>query len=114
MDLTGCHVLAIDDDPVALRALESHLSKKGCTVTTASNGSAGLESVTADMSVALIDLRMPGLSGLDCLNYLNEHHPTIAVIILTASSDVDSAVEAMKQGALQYICLLYTSDAADE
>ena len=68
MDLAGCHVLAIDDDPVALRALESHLSKKSCTVTTASNGSEGLESVTADMSVALIDLRMPGLSGLDCLN----------------------------------------------
>ena len=103
MDLTGCHVLAIDDDPVGLRALESHLSKKGCVVTTASNGSAGLESVTADMSVALIDLRMPGLSGIDCLNYLNEHHPSIAVIILTASSEVDSAVEAMKQGAFQYI-----------
>ena len=102
-DLSGCHVLAIDDDPVALRALEGHLSKIGCVVTTASNGSEGLESVSTDMSVALIDLRMPGLSGLDCLDYLNEHHPSIAVIILTASSEVDSAVEAMKQGAFQYL-----------
>ncbi len=102
-DLTGCHVLAIDDDPVALRALERHLSRKGCNVTTATSGSEGLESVSSEISVALIDLRMPGLSGLDCLSYLNEHNPTISVIILTASLDVDSAVEATKQGAFQYI-----------
>lgn len=102
-DLTGCHVLAIDNDPVALRALERHLSKNGCTVTTASSGAEGLEAVSTDMSVALVDLRMPGLSGLDCLKYFNKHHPNIAVIILTASTEVDSAVDAMKEGAFQYI-----------
>ena len=111
IDLTGCHVLAVDDDPVALRALESHLTGRGCVVTTASSGSEGLELISADTSVALIDLRMPGLSGLDCLNYLNENHPTIAVIILTASSDVDSAVEAMKRGAFQYIAKPFNPQA---
>ena len=46
---------------------------------------------------------MPGISGLDCLKYLREHHPLVSAIILTASSEVEDAVEAMKQGAFQYI-----------
>ena len=102
-DLVGCHVLAIDDDPVSLRALERHLSKRGCQITTASSGEAGLELITSETSVALIDMVMPGISGLDCLKYLREHHPLVSAIILTASSEVEDAVEAMKQGAFQYI-----------
>ena len=103
IELQDCRVLAIDDDPVALRALERHLQRNGCHVTTASSGAEGLEKVTTETAIALIDLRMPGLSGLDCLEFLQKNHPEIPVIILTASSDIDSAVEAMKQGAFQFI-----------
>lgn len=109
--LLDCHVLAIDDDPVALCALERHLVNRGCRVTTASNGRDGLEQVTLDMSVALVDMKMPDLSGLDCLKYLREHHPEIRVIIVTASSDVDSAVSAMQEGAFQYVTKPFGPDS---
>ena len=101
--LSGINVVAMDDDPVALKALERHLLKRGCGVSTARNGEDGLELLTDDVSVALIDMRMPGLSGLDCLKYLNQYHPAVKVIFVTGSSDVSMAVEAMKQGAFQYV-----------
>ena len=103
VDLRGCRVLAVDDDPVALRALQKHLQNKGCAVTTASDGESGLESITEDTSVALIDLRMPGLDGLECLHRIKKKFPALPVIILTASSEIASAVKAMKAGAFQYI-----------
>ncbi|MEM7454499.1 MAG: sigma-54 dependent transcriptional regulator [Planctomycetota bacterium] len=102
--LQGVHVVAIDDDPVALRALETHLSRRGCIVQTSGNGSDGLELIDDSVAVALIDMRMPGLSGLDCLRYIKQYHSSVKVIIVTGSSDVGVAVEAMKKGAFQYVC----------
>jgi DNA-binding NtrC family response regulator len=96
-------VLVIDDDPVALLAVTRHLKSRGFDVISADTGEAGLSKVVEKTSVALIDLRMPGLDGFACLKYLRENHPTIKVIMLTASSDIDDAVTAMKEGAFQYI-----------
>lgn len=107
----GCHVLAIDDDPVSLFALERHLVNRGCRVTTATSGQVGLDLLTSDMSVVLVDMRMPGLSGLDCLRYLRKHHPEVHVIIVTASSDIECAVNAMKEGAIQYVTKPFDPDS---
>ena len=109
--LLDYHVLAIDDDPVALCALERHLINRGCRVTTASSGQEGLERLTSDMSVALVDMKMPDLSGLDCLKFIREHQPETRVIIVTASSDVASAVDAMKHGAFQYVTKPFDPDS---
>ena len=109
-ELRECRVVAIDDDPVALYALERHLLNAGCQITTASDGQAGLNAITDDVTVALIDLRMPGLNGLDCLRILSDTRPNVSVIILTASSEVSTAVDAMKQGAFQYLTKPFKPD----
>ena len=96
-------VVAIDDDPLTLRLLTAHLSNSGYSVRTAETGTAGLELIDDDTAVAVVDLKLPDLSGFEILHYLKQHHPTVHVIVLTGSGDVSDAVEAMRAGAFQFV-----------
>lgn len=103
-------IVAIDDDPMTLMVLKAHLEKQGYVVRTATDGVSGLELLSNKTSVALFDLRMPTLSGLDCLQHVRKHHANVQVIILTASNDIEDAVEAMRQGAFQYVTKPFDAD----
>lgn len=84
--------------------LAGHLENKGYAVTTAESGESALEICKKNFfEVALLDLRMPGLSGLDLLNRLKEINPDTTSIIITAYGSIESAVEALKSGAFDYI-----------
>lgn len=96
-------IVAIDDDPMTLRLLSAHLNNAGHSVQTAKTGTAGLELVTDSTSVAVVDLKLPDLSGFQILEYLTKHHPTVQVIVLTGSDEVSDAVEAMRAGAFQFV-----------
>lgn len=96
-------IVAIDDDPLTLRLLSSHLDKAGFSVRTAETGTAGLELVDDKTAVAVVDLKLPDLNGFQILRYLKEHHPTVHVIVLTGSDEVSDAVEAMRAGAFQFV-----------
>ena len=102
-NLNRADIVAIDDDPLTLHLLSAHLNNAGHSVQTAKTGTAGLELITDSTSVAVVDLKLPDLDGFQILQFLKEHHPTIQVIVLTGSDQVNDAVEAMRAGAFQFV-----------
>ena len=94
----------IDDEPIILEVLGQLLTSEGYEVESSSSGEEALqkyESRTFDL--VLLDLMMPGMSGLDVLRALQRIQPEALVIIITAYASVESAIEAMKIGAFDYV-----------
>ncbi|SFL56091.1 two-component system, NtrC family, response regulator [Desulfomicrobium norvegicum] len=97
-------VLVIDDEPAHRLMVRVVLGDAGFKVLEADNGSSGLATLRArPVDVVLLDMRMPGMSGLDVLQKMHEEGMTTPVIMLTAFGNVSSAVESMKIGAWDYL-----------
>ena len=97
-------VLIVDDDPSARKILESRLRMMNFQAIVASSGSEALEQVRREApSIVLLDLQMPKMSGIDVLRSLKREGLEAAVIVVTAHATIESAVEAMKQGAYDFI-----------
>jgi DNA-binding NtrC family response regulator len=97
-------ILIIDDDSSLRRVLEYNLQQEGYDVLTAVDGESGLKLFT-EKSPALVitDLKMPGMGGFQLLSKVKELSPATVVIVLTAFGAIDTAVEAMKLGAFDYL-----------
>jgi two-component system, OmpR family, response regulator len=98
-------ILVADDDPVIRKLLEKRLGNEGYEVTIASDGieAARLLDVTS-FDVIITDLVMPGsIGGIELLKIAKEKSVDIEVIVITAHSSVDTAVDAMKKGAVDYL-----------
>ena len=103
-------VLVIDDDQGVLESCRIILEDEGHEVALASGGKDGLALLKQNaFDLALIDLKMPGLSGLEVLEQATESDPNLVTIIFTAYGTIDSAVEAVKKGAFNYLTKPYTS-----
>jgi DNA-binding response OmpR family regulator len=103
MKISG-HILVIDDEPVLRKTLARVLQQAGFEVTTAENGEQGLAFLQgSSFDLTYMDLRMPGLSGLDVLNLIHANYPNMPVILFTAQPDLNSAVEALRRGATDYL-----------
>ncbi|PKN42418.1 MAG: sigma-54-dependent Fis family transcriptional regulator [Deltaproteobacteria bacterium HGW-Deltaproteobacteria-18] len=101
---TQSTVLVIDDEPAHRLMVRVVLGDAGFKVLEADNGSSGLATLRAKpVDVVLLDMRMPGMSGLDVLQKMHEEGMTTPVIMLTAFGNVSSAVESMKIGAWDYL-----------
>lgn len=97
-------LLIVDDDLELQGLLQARFDRLGMTVTVASSGEMALEKLAhVRCDVALLDLHLPGISGLDLLAKLKEQQPEMEVILLTANSSVETAVLAMKRGAYDYL-----------
>ena len=97
-------VLVIDDEPAHRLMVRVVLGDAGFKVLEADNGSSGLATLrTKSVDVVLLDMRMPGMSGLDVLQKMHEEGMVTPVIMLTAFGNVSSAVESMKIGAWDYL-----------
>jgi NADH-quinone oxidoreductase subunit E len=97
-------VLIIDDEEVFAEACSQTLESKGYRVAVAKNGQQGLQMAgTAHPSVVLLDLKMPGMDGMEALGRLAKIEPTAVPIVVTGHGTVDSAVESMKIGAFDFI-----------
>lgn len=97
-------VLVIDDEPAHRLMVRVVLGDADFKVLEADNGSSGLATLRArPVDVVLLDMRMPGMSGLDVLQKMHEEGMTTPVIMLTAFGNVSSAVESMKIGAWDYL-----------
>lgn len=97
-------VLVIDDEPAHRLMVRVVLGDAGFRVLEADNGSSGLATLRSrPVDVVLLDMRMPGMSGLDVLQKMHEEAMTTPVIMLTAFGNVSSAVESMKIGAWDYL-----------
>ncbi|MDD5668860.1 MAG: sigma-54 dependent transcriptional regulator [Candidatus Omnitrophica bacterium] len=100
----GSHILVVDDEPLVRRSLSEFLTMEGFTVSSASDGEEALEFLkkhTAD--VILADLKMPKCDGIELLQKVKVSHPNTTIIMITGFASIDSAVEAMKQGAYDYV-----------
>src|SRR5688500_6116393 len=98
-------VLIVDDEEVLRDVLEVVLRREGFDVVLASSGEEALSILDSSEEVDLIvlDIMLPGISGIDTLRAVRISNPTLLVIIITAYSSIDGAIEAMKHGAYHYI-----------
>jgi two-component system nitrogen regulation response regulator GlnG len=97
-------ILVADDEESIRWVLSKSLGKKGFTVDLASNGSEALElSRRYQHDLAVLDIKMPGINGLDLLTTLQNERPGMPVVIMTAESSMKNAIEAMKRGAYDYL-----------
>lgn len=97
-------ILIVDDEESQRKQLAGFLLKQGFTVVTAESGPAAL-SICEERSfeIALLDLKMPGMDGIELLGRLKEMSPDMQVIMMTAYGSVETAVEAMRLGAYHYV-----------
>jgi two-component system NtrC family response regulator len=111
MNKSARKVLLIDDDASLRRVTEYSLHSAGFQVLSAVDGKQGLASFQADApQVVITDIQMPGLSGYDVLQQIKAERPETVVIVITAFSSVEKAVEAMKQGAYDYLAKPFSRD----
>ncbi|KPU27294.1 transcriptional regulator [Caloranaerobacter sp. TR13] len=97
-------ILIADDEKNMIWALKRALSKEGYDIITAENGRKAVEVfIEKEPSLVLLDLKMPEMDGIEALRRIKEYNSKIPVIILTAHGTTQTAVEAMKIGALDYI-----------
>jgi two-component system NtrC family response regulator len=105
-------ILIIDDDTSLRRVLEYNLQEEGYDVVTAGDGEAGLRLFSEQQPALVItDLKMPGMSGFQVLQQVKEQSPQTLVLVITAFGAVETAVEAMKLGAFDYITKPFNRDA---
>jgi DNA-binding NtrC family response regulator len=105
-------LLIIDDEEIALMNLQHVLKKNGYDIVTADTGPKGLNLLKNDhFDVVLTDLKMERVDGMRILEECRRNHPTTEVIMITGYATVDSAIEAMKQGAYHYIAKPYRIEA---
>jgi len=113
MDKTN--VLVVDDEAVIREGLRRILEMDGFSVETSSSGTLALERLQEkDFDLVISDLKMPGMSGMDVLKTIKVLQPEVPVIIITGYSTVDTAVEAMKNGAFDYIAKPFTPEQINE
>jgi DNA-binding NtrC family response regulator len=100
-------ILIVDDDPVQRRLLEAAITRAGMAVVTAPGGVPALELLNGprgdQFTLVLLDLVMPDMDGLGVMAKLRPSHPSLPVIVLTAKGGIDSAVEAMRAGASDFL-----------
>ena len=102
--MNNLKILVADDDPVTLLILEKNLKKVEYDVETARDGNEAFDLVSKyAYDVVLTDLKMPGLDGIGVLEAVKAKHNRTEVILLTAHASVDSAVDAMRKGAADYL-----------
>ncbi len=97
-------ILVVDDEESMRDACSKILKKDGFLADTAKDGSAGLEKIEKNKpDLVLVDLKMPGISGMEVLEKIKEIDPNIISVVITGYSTVESAVEAMKKGAYDFL-----------
>jgi len=97
-------ILIIDDEEVLQDILSSLLRREGYDVLSALTGEQGLQMLDdEDVDLVLLDLMLPGMSGQEVLHEIGRRHPEQVVVVVTAYSSIEGAIEAMREGAFHYI-----------
>src|SRR5512139_2915367 len=102
--LQGARILIVDDERTTRLSLSEIFSLRGANTVTAADGNEALEQIQqAAFDLIILDVKMPGLSGLQVLDYVQQHAPGTVCILLTAHATIDSAIRALRQGAFDYV-----------
>lgn len=102
--MTQRSILIVDDDESLRRVTQVQLAQAGYRASTAASGEDALRTLARNpVDMVITDLQMPGMSGLDLLKQIRAEYPEMAVLMVTAFGTVETAVEAMKTGAYDYV-----------
>jgi DNA-binding NtrC family response regulator len=101
--MANATLLIVDDEPLVRWSLRERFSREGYTVLEASTAAGAIEQAAAGVDLVLLDYRLPDGDGLTVLRRIKEATPDTLVILMTAFSTVENAVEAMKHGAYHYL-----------
>ncbi|MDA8083984.1 MAG: response regulator [Nitrospiraceae bacterium] len=104
MEKKDFRILVADDDEIARDVITSLLKREGYAVLSALDGLDAIRILRVeDIGLVITDLRMPGADGIEVLKYAVRSNPDIAVVILTAYGTLDTTLEAIKEGAYDYL-----------
>ena len=97
-------IMLVDDEERFLLTTKKLLSKKGYEVFTASSGAEALDNLKKqNIHVVILDVKMPGMDGMETLKEIKKHFPLVEVIMLTGHATVESAVDGLQAGATDYL-----------
>lgn len=97
-------VLLVDDEESYVETLRKRLMRRGLSVMIANSGEQALATLNDNpMDVVLLDVKMPGMDGMETLTRIKQAHPRVEVIMLTGHANVDVAIRGMEQGAFDYL-----------
>ncbi|ABC81762.1 sigma-54-dependent transcriptional regulator [Anaeromyxobacter dehalogenans] len=115
MNSTPARILVVDDEKLIRWSVAERLQRGGYEVLSAESGEQALEMVAATPpDVMLLDVRLPGIDGVQTLQRALSLHPEVAVLMMSAHSTVDIAVEAMKHGAIDFLVKPFPFQQLDE
>jgi DNA-binding NtrC family response regulator len=100
------HMLVVDDDPIVADSLAQFLTDEGYDVSCCINGReaiATLDGAERPFDVVVSDVSMPEITGIELLNHVVEHHPSTVMLMLTGYGTIESAVDAIRRGAFDYL-----------
>ncbi|UCC73376.1 MAG: sigma-54-dependent Fis family transcriptional regulator [Gemmatimonadota bacterium] len=103
-------ILIVDDEESLVETLKVLLRREGFETTTALSGTEAIEKLSEDPDVVLTDIRMPRVSGIDVLAETKAARPDIPVVLMTAQASLQSAIQAVNQGAFYYVQKPFTND----
>jgi DNA-binding NtrC family response regulator len=103
--MTTANVLLVDDEVSFVETMTKRLSKRGLNTLTAFDGQEALQLLEAgiDVDIVVLDIKMPGMNGLEVLKEIKKKDSSIDVIILTGHSTVDMAIKGMRLGAFDFL-----------
>ena len=103
--MVNVNVLLVDDEAPFVETLTKRLQRRALDITPAYDGRSALEKLSADskLEVVILDVKMPGIDGIETLRQIKTQHPLVEVIMLTGHATVETAIEGMKLGAFDYL-----------
>ena len=99
------NVLLVDDEVGFVETMTRRLTKRDLDIVAAYNGEEALEQLKkhASIEIVILDVKMPGMDGIETLGAIKKEYPLVEVIMLTGHATVESAIEGMKMGAYDYL-----------
>ena len=98
-------VLLVDDEVPFVETMTKRLTKRGLTVLTAFSGNEALKQLKehAKIEIVILDVKMPGMDGIETLQEIKKQFPLVEVVMLTGHATVETAIEGMRMGAFDYL-----------
>jgi len=103
--MTIANVLLVDDETPFVETMTKRLKKRDLYIVAAYSGEQALEKLARhhDIEVVILDVKMPGMDGIETLREVKSKHPLVEVVMLTGHATVETAIEGMKLGAFDYL-----------
>jgi len=105
LNMAIANVLLVDDEVPFVEAMTRRLTKRNLNIVAAYSGEEALRRLEehGSIEVVILDVKMPGMDGIEALTEIRKKHPLIEIIMLTAHATVESAIDGKKQGAFDYL-----------